>query len=233
MHAILLAGGFGTRLRSTVSDVPKPLAPIGDRPFLAWLIDYLIQRGVTGITLSVHHDWQKIEQYFNTHPLSVPLHYAVEREPLGTGGAIAYALRESKQTSPTLVLNGDSFIRADIAALFTQHQKTNATLTMTLREVADSGRYGTVIEKDGIITSFAQGQPGKPGLINAGLYVINPSVFSEKLPEAFSFEQDSLPPRLAAIKPHSYRCNDYFIDIGVPEDYERACRELPGIIGKP
>lgn len=231
MHAIILAGGFGTRLRSVVSDVPKPLASIADKPFLAWLIAYLARNGVDKITLSVHHDWQKIEHYFSENPPAVPVSYAVEEKPLGTGGAIAYAMRQSGATAPVVVLNGDSFIRIDYQALYAQHQKNHAPLTIVLREIANTGRYGTVIEKGGVITSFAPGKAGSRGLINAGVYIINPSVFSqEKLPEAFSFEQDFLPTRISGLKPRCFLSTDYFIDIGIPDDYERACRELPGII---
>jgi D-glycero-alpha-D-manno-heptose 1-phosphate guanylyltransferase len=230
MHAIILAGGFGTRLKSVVSDVPKPLAPIGGRPFLALLIDVLAKNGVTGITLSVHHQWEKIRDYFVANPPPMPIGYAVEEKPLGTGGAMAYALKTYRSDAPVLVLNGDSFVRVDYPALFAQHKARNSRLTIVLREVPDTGRYGRVEVKDGIITSFGDGGAGEKGLINAGVYVMHPQLFAEPgLPEAFSFEKDFIPPRLANLKPRSFRADDYFIDIGIPEDYARACRELPGI----
>jgi len=126
-----------------------------------------------------------------------------------------------------LVLNGDSFVHVDYKALYEQHKTSGAKLTMVLREVSDTGRYGRVLVKDGVITSFAAGEAGKPGLINAGVYVMQPDLFSgAKMPEAFSFEQDFLPPGVAELKPRVFRVDDYFIDIGIPEDYERACREL-------
>ncbi len=230
MHAIILAGGFGTRLRSAVSDVPKPLAPIWDRPFIAWLIGFLAKEGVSGVTLSVHHDWQKIRDYFAVNPSRLPVDYAVEETPLGTGGAIAYALAKLKGTGSVMVLNGDSFVRADYRALYRQHQRSGTSLTMVLREVPDTGRYGRVIEKDGIITSFASGEPGRVGLINAGVYVMQADLFlKHPMSPTFSFEQDFLPPRVASLRPHSFRADDYFIDIGIPADYVRACRELPDV----
>lgn len=230
MKAVILAGGFGTRLRSVVSDVPKPLASIAGRPFLAWLIASLAKQGVTSVTLSVHHQWEKIRDYFSANTAPVPIEYAVEPNALGTGGAMKFALAQSKTHEPVLVLNGDSYVKADIRALYQQHMKNNAALSMVLRKVPDSGRYGTVETQGDIITAFGEGKVGKPGLINAGVYVISPSLFTESLPEAFSFERDFLPTRLGVIKPCAFIAEDYFIDIGIPEDYARAQKELPEVI---
>lgn len=232
MHAIILAGGFGTRLRSAVSDVPKPLAPINGRPFIARLVDFLGRKGFKTATLSVHHDWEKIRDYFSTHSAAIPVDYAVEKEPLGTGGAIAYALSHYKGSNPVVVLNGDSFIRVDYSALYKHHSNSGSPLTMVLREVEDTGRYGRVLDKDGIINAFAPGEPGRAGYINAGVYVMQPDLF-EKNPmptQTFSFEQDFLPVRILELQPRSFRVNDYFIDIGIPADYDRACVELPDIL---
>jgi len=232
MHAIILAGGFGTRLSGVVSDVPKPLAPIAGRPFIAWLADYLIAQGITEITFSVHHQWQKICDYFSAHTLKVPVHYVVEETPLGTGGAMAHALKSLNIAEPVLVLNGDSFARVDYRALYAQHQKSGAKLTMVLREVADTERYGTVSEKNGAVVSFGPGQAGKAGLINAGIYVMHPQLFAEPgLPAAFSFERDFLPSQLPTLMPRSFHAEGYFVDIGIPEDYARACKELPRMVG--
>jgi D-glycero-alpha-D-manno-heptose 1-phosphate guanylyltransferase len=234
MYAVILAGGFGTRLRSAVADVPKPLAPIAGKPFLAWLVGVLAQQGIEGITLSVHHEWKKIRSYFDGHPVSVPLQYAIEEMPLGTGGAIKYAFMRYPQDEPVLVLNGDSFVSMDYAALLVQHTSANAELTMVLQEVADSGRYGLVEAQGGIITAFADGVPAKAGLINAGIYLMHPAIFNEPgLPEAFSFERDFLPSRLGRLRPRAVINKGYFIDIGIPEDYRRACNELPEAIKNP
>ena len=228
MKAIILAGGFGTRLRSVVSDIPKPLAPIENRPFLVWLIDALAAQGVTEVTLSLHHQWEKIRDYFGANPASIPVDLVVEHEPLGTGGAMRYVLAQKPTKEPVLVLNGDSYVRADIKAFYAQHIALKAQLSMVLRAVPDSGRYGTVEVQNGIITTFGDGKTGVHGLINAGVYVITPELFAEKLPQAFSFERDFLPPRLSTIRPRAFMAEEYFIDIGIPEDYERAQSELPG-----
>lgn len=231
MHAIILAGGFGTRLRAKVPEVPKPLAPISGKPFLAWLLEHLARSGFKSATLSVHHDWQKIRDYFVANPAPVLLSYAVEDQPLGTGGAIAYALAQTGGTTPVVVLNGDTFVQVDYKTLYAQHCRSGAPLTMVLRSLSDTGRYGRVMEKEGVITAFAPGELGKPGLINAGVYVVNPDLFRGKgMPAAFSFEQDFLPSRIVDIRPRSFLAEDYFIDIGIPEDYERANSGLPEII---
>ncbi len=228
MHAIILAGGFGTRLRAAVSDVPKPLAPIGGRPFLAWMIGFLAKHGFTGITLSVHYEWRKIQDYFTACPPPIPVDYAVEETPLGTGGAIAFALAQQNVDTPVLILNGDSFIKADYAVLYARHCANGAALTIALSHVSDTGRYVKITEKDGILTSFAPGEPGTPGFINAGIYVVQPDLFSRwNMPAAFSFEKDFLPTRVDTLKPMAFHADDYFIDIGIPEDYARACTELP------
>ncbi len=223
MHALILAGGFGTRLRSAVPDVPKPLAPIKGRTFLDWLIEALVWYGATGVTLSVHYEWEKIRDHFEENRPPVPLNLAIEKTPLGTGGGMKFALKECPQDSPVMVLNGDSFARIDYRALYRDHAKSGLPLTMVLRQMEDTGRYGRVEEEDGVITSFEDGKPGRAGLINAGIYVLDPKLFSDtKLPAAFSFEKDFLPKRLEKIQPAAFITDDYFIDIGIPEDYERV-----------
>jgi D-glycero-alpha-D-manno-heptose 1-phosphate guanylyltransferase len=226
MHAIILAGGFGTRLRSVVADVPKPLADVAGRPFLVWLIEALAAQGVTGVTLSVHHQWEKIREYFERFPPSLPVDYAVEKIPLGTGGAMAFALQG--RTDPVLVLNGDTFVQVDYRAFYAQHCRNNATLSMVLREVPDTGRYGEVTTRGNLITGFTSGQDGKPGLINAGIYALSPLLFQNySMPETFSFERDFVPQHVEALAPQSFIADAYFIDIGIPEDYARAQTEIP------
>ncbi len=233
MHAIILAGGFGTRLRSVVSDVPKPMAPIGGRPFLAWLIESLAHQGVERVTLSVHHDWQKIRDYFTQNPASITVSYVVEDKPLGTGGAMVYAMREEQISEPVLVLNGDTFVKVDIRALYRQHAASYAQMSMVLRAVNDTGRYGDIETHDGIVTTFKPGRAGHAGFINAGVYVLVPSIFAAyDMPEVFSFEQDFMQRYVEALKPMAFMADDYFIDIGIPEDYARAMKELPDIIAK-
>ena len=251
MHAIILAGGFGTRLRHVVADVPKPLAPVAGRPFLAWLLESLARRGIGSATLSVHYEWEKIRDYFAHHPAPFPVDFAVEKAPLGTGGAMMSTLslwerggaslgegafprtRSLSEAEAIFILNGDTFVALDFKKMWAQHMAAGATLSMALRQVPDTSRYGEVRVQNGIITAFGEGRDGAPGLINAGVYLASPAIFEgSAMPEAFSFERDFLPTRLAALTPRAFIAEEYFIDIGIPEDYARACRELPEVIGK-
>jgi len=228
MHAIILAGGFGTRLRSVIADVCKPLAPIAGKPFLAWLIKALIAKGVTSVTLSVHYQWEMIRDYFDRYPVPIPLTWATEASPLGTGGAIVHALRQHNDTSPVLVLNGDTYADIDYQPMFDTHAIQNALLTMALLHMPDTERYGTIKVEKGYVVSFGPGAKGREGYINAGVYIVSPQLFAGgAFPETFSFEKDFLPSQLAILRPRAVITDSYFIDIGVPEDYARACRELP------
>lgn len=223
MQAIVLAGGFGTRLRSVVADVPKPMAPIHGKPFLAYLLDYLKSQGVTDIVLSVHYLREQIQEYFKTSYAGMTIRYAIEETPLGTGGAIACSLPLIDATRPVFVLNGDTFLKMDYQAMYAKH---HGLLTMALREITDCSRYGVVLTEQDHVTAFKEQGGAHPGLINAGVYLLDarlaalfPSV------TAFSFERDFLFPRIAELKPQAFAVNDYFIDIGVPEDYARVMGE--------
>jgi len=227
MQAIILLGGYGTRLRSVLPDLPKPMAPIKDKPFLAYLLDYLKTKGVTKVIFSVHYLREKIRDYFQTQYAGIEIDYAEEEHPLGTGGAIIHALSRLKDHGPVFVLNGDTFIKLDYQAMHQQHLQERAAITMALRSVPDSGRYGKVVTQDGVVTGFIEKGESGPGLINAGVYLINPSLFTHfSLTTQFSFESDFIRPYLGLLKPHMYVTDGYFVDIGIPEDYARAQSEL-------
>lgn len=233
MRAIILAGGFGTRLKHVVADVPKPMAPIAGIPFLAYLLDYLIDHGVDEVVLSVHHMHEHITRFFGESYKGVLVHYAIEDTPLGTGGAVRYALGLLDTSEPVLVLNGDSLVMLDHQAMFEQHCARDAVLSIALREVEDCSRYGAVITQGEHISCFsAEGSSGV-GLINAGVYVLSRSVFDRyDLPEAFSIEHDFFAVHIENLKPYYYQADDYFIDIGVPEDYARAQTEIPTLLSR-
>jgi len=234
MDAVILAGGFGTRLQGVVKDVPKPMAPMGEangnKPFLALLLRHLATHGITRVVLATHHMHDVIESYFGNTYAGIELVYAREATPLFAGGAIVNAIHTANLTQPLFVLNGDTFIGTDYQALAAQHKATNADLTMVLRHIPDTGRSGVVtVDADNRITSFGtRGETNKPGLINAGVWMMNPSLLSEyKIGEPFSFEQHFLQPRIPhKLKPHALITDGYFIDIGVPDDYARAQAEL-------
>jgi D-glycero-alpha-D-manno-heptose 1-phosphate guanylyltransferase len=222
MQAIILAGGFGTRLRSVLAGVPKPMAPIHNKPFLAYVIDYLIAQGVTQVVLSVHYLAEQIENYFQSAYGDISIRYALEDEPLGTGGAIINSLGLIDAARPVFVLNGDTFLKLNYQKMYALHT-LGAQLTMSLRRVADCSRYGIVTTMNNIVTAFQEQGSARAGLINAGVYLLNPEIFQTySLPRQFSFEKDFLFPNINLLQPRAFVVDDYFIDIGVPADYARA-----------
>lgn len=229
MRAVILVGGFGTRLRSVVPDLPKPMAPIQGKPFLAFLLDYLKAQGITEVVFSTFYLSEKIEAYFKDAYAGLKIRYVVDEAPLGTGGAMVNALKSfTDSSSPVFVLNGDTFVKCDYAAMYQYHLSQHAKLTMALRPVADCQRYGKVITQDQRIIQFKDKGECGAGLINAGIYLMDPHLFTIfNLPTIFSFESDFLYTSLAEVNPLAFLCDDYFIDIGIPEDYARAETELP------
>lgn len=233
MQAIILAGGFGTRLQEVVKEAPKPMALIGDKPFLAILIEHLKRQGVREVVLSVHHMREQIEDFFGNDYKGIRIRYAIEETPLGTGGAIINSLNILHPRDPVLVLNGDSFSKIDLRKMFNIHKDKGAKLSLALRSVPDCSRYGRVVVEGGIIKDFLHSGGGGEGYINAGVYVISPDLFKDyKLNKSFSFERDFLYQHTPQLKPLAFITDGYFIDIGVPEDYERANLELPSVIGQ-
>lgn len=230
MKCIILAGGFGTRLKEVVSDVPKPMAPINGVPFLSLLIDHLAKQGITHVVLATHYMHQTIEGFLGLGHAGIPITYAFEDKPLYAGGAIVNAIHEAKIAEPVIVVNGDTFVKVNYRALYHQHLETKADVTMVLRHVANAAGKGIVdIAPNGRMARFgAMGEAGKESLINAGVWVLNPSVLAEyQRGQPFSFEKDFLQPRVPhLIQPHTFVVDDYFIDFGTPAEYARAQVEL-------
>ncbi len=232
MEAIILAGGLGKRLRSTVPDLPKPMAPVRERPFLAWLMDYWADQGVTDFVRSVGYKWDGIRQYFGDSHRGRPIGYAREETPLGTGGGLLLAMRTLKDPGPFLLLNGDTFAQADLGELLNSHRAAKASLTMALSRVDDCSRYGSVqLSPDGLITGFKEKRAGSgSGLINAGVYLIEPAALQEfSTGRPLSLETDILPDLLQKrLAMAGCEIAGSFIDIGLPEDYERAASIVTG-----
>lgn len=229
MQAIILAGGFGTRLQAAVPDVPKPMAPVAGRPFLGWLLEYMAGQGVTRAVLCVHHQAASIMRYFGARYAGIALHYSIEERPLGTGGAIRYALHALDSGQPVLVLNGDSLVELDYRRMLARHRKQRRRLTMAATVVPDASRYSALDVKQGIIRRFAVVGDAAPAAVSVGFYVASPELFDGfSLPTAFSFERDFLARHVPRIEPAVYAPVHYFIDIGVPTDYIRAQHEIPG-----
>ncbi|MBI3901591.1 MAG: nucleotidyltransferase family protein [Nitrosomonadales bacterium] len=227
MQAIILAGGFGTRLRGVVSEVPKPMAPIAGTPFLALLLSQLQESGFTDVVLSVGYLHETIVTYFGDRFGSLSVRYAIEDRPLGTGGAICRAMQMGG-AGEVFVLNGDTFLDLDYQAMLVCHHAQQADISLALKPLEDTARYGNVRVEHGRVVRFEEKGLSAPGLINAGVYVVNRGIIeSREWPEVFSFERDFLALSQQDVKLCGYVSDTYFIDIGVPEDFQRAQVELP------
>ncbi len=228
MQAIILAGGFGTRLQSVVKNCPKPMAPIHGKPFLAYLLEYLKSRGITQVVLSVHYLREQIEDFFKDNYQGIEIRYAVEEQPLGTGGAIVHALKNIDTAKPVFVLNGDTFLKLDYRAMYAQHHKSLPVLTMALRKIANCSRYGVVVTSGEEVIGFGEQGGEYSGLINAGVYLMDPLLFQKFsiTDQPFSFEKDFLFSQIKQLKAQAFMVNDYFMDIGVPEDYVQIAKDF-------
>jgi len=227
VKAIVLAGGLGTRLARVTGEIPKPMAPIGSRPFLEYLLDYLIEQGSEAAVLAVSYKWEAIREHFGSVYRGMPLKYSVEDEPLGTGGAIRQAL-ELIPDDEVVVLNGDTLFRVDLGSLANAHRNSMARLSIALKQVADCGRFGRIeVSTDGVITNILEKSTAGPGWINGGIYMLNRGLFTDfPMPPRFSFEQDLVELNIDRIRPLAFQSKAYFIDMGIPEDYERAQSEI-------
>jgi len=227
--AIVLAGGMGTRLKSVVQDVPKPMALIGNKPFLEYLFEYLNNNNVTDVILSVGYNCGVITDYFSSTFRGVSIRYVVENEPLGTGGAIKLALNECSGEN-IFILNGDTFFDVDLHALMHYHISNSADITISMKEMHDISRYGTLKMNNGLITSFIEKDnvaDGSYGYINGGVYCIRNELFiSFDLPCKFSFEK-FLEDYVRKLKLFGFSSQGNFIDIGIPDDYSAAQGLLP------
>lgn len=221
-EAIVLAGGFGTRLRGVVDDVPKPLAPVAGRPFLAWLLDRLADGGMRRCILATGYLSALIEQRIGTRWGGMDIAYSLEPEPLGTGGAIRLAATRL-QGDAAHVLNGDTWLEYDPLALEDAARTAGASMAIALARVDDVARYGSVGVDQGRVSGFREKGETGPGWINAGCYFLGADALAA-MPhrDAFSFEQDVLQPRVQSGAVAAFTATTGFIDIGVPEDYARA-----------
>jgi len=226
-QAIILAGGLGTRLRKEIGNIPKPMANINGRPFLQYLLTFLLQQHINEVILSVGYGHDTIKNYFGNHFSSISLIYSIEDEPLGTGGAIKQALG-FVSSEDVLILNGDSIFKINLTEFFNLHIKNRSNLSIALKSAQDTGRFGTIIINDfNKIISFREKQNDIKGFINAGLYLLKKEFLgSFNLPDKFSFERDFLEKYHKEYKFYGFPFSSYFIDIGVPADYKRAQDEF-------
>jgi len=219
---LILCGGKGTRLQSIVSDRPKPMAPVGGKPFLAVIIDYLLTFHVASIILCTGYKSENIEEYYAKDST---IRFSPERSPLGTGGAVKNAER-FVGSDPFFVLNGDSFSRIDLNDMLSCHISHNAGATIAVSRMDNMAEFGTVVAgADGRITGFAEKKSrGAPGLVNAGVYLFNKEIFSvipARVP--YSLEYDVFPKLRDC---YAYESGKGFVDIGTEERYKQARKGL-------
>ncbi|NCI46211.1 nucleotidyltransferase family protein [Sediminibacterium soli] len=226
-EAIILAGGLGTRLRSAVPDLPKCMAPVQGRPFIAFVIDHLRQQGISQFIFSLGYRSEAFTDFLAGYLPENSYRLVIETEPLGTGGAIRYACGFAKEEQ-VMALNGDSIFKISIQEQIDFHLDRNADCTLALKPMRHFDRYGSVLlNPDNRIASFEEKRFIESGFINGGVYVLNRSSFlAESLPEKFSFETDYLQALHGQRNMYGLPQDAYFIDIGIPEDYERAQLEL-------
>ena len=222
-ECIVLAGGLGTRLRGTVDDVPKCMAPVAGRPFLHYLFDYLERNGFSRVVLSLGYMHETVERWAASQVRPFRIAASVEPTPLGTGGAIALAA-EKTTGRQVYVMNGDTFFDADTDAMRGVHEHMGAAATLALKPMNDFSRYGTVeTDDEGRIRTFREKRHCRHGLINGGIYLLDlESGLFDGLGGRFSFETDVLQARVSGTVLGGYVSAGYFIDIGVPEDYRQA-----------
>jgi NDP-sugar pyrophosphorylase family protein len=218
--ALILAGGLGTRLRSVVADLPKVLAPVHGRPFLACLLDQLADAGLTHAVLCTGYRADLVEAAFGAKYRSLTLEYSQEASPLGTGGALRLAI-DRVRSQTVLAMNGDSFVDVDIPSFFSEHVRSRLESSLLLTKVIDTARYGCVtMDCSGRVLNFEEkGARHGAGWINAGVYLIDRSLL-ENVPGgvAVSLERDLLPQWIAG-RLGGIPCRGKFLDIGTPESF--------------
>ena len=222
---LVLAGGFGTRLRSAVADVPKPLAPVAGRPYLYYLLDSWVCQGVREFIFLLHHQAGLIEDFLQSEAtsellLGCKVQTLTEAQPMGTGGAVAHAVHQLQLKDSFLVANADTWLGAGMAQL--AHTQAPAVAMIWVENTERYGRVETVANK---IVTFAEKQDSTgAGWINAGIYHLDAALFTEGDSRAFSLEREIFPPLAAAGQLHALPLQTEFIDIGIPADYLRFCQ---------
>jgi len=225
---IILAGGLGTRLRGSIGDIPKCMAPIAGKPFLHYLFKYLEAQGVGQVTLSLGYRAEVVLDWLQKETRTFGIGQVLETEPLGTGGGIALAL-QACSTSTAFVVNGDTFFDVSLQDMHHHFLRHDTETMLALKHLKNFERYGTVRMQPNAgsagtqILGFQEKQAMASGLINGGIYCIDREAFLQRaFPEKFSFEKDYLETTVGEGRLSGYQSDGYFIDIGVPEDFQRA-----------
>jgi D-glycero-alpha-D-manno-heptose 1-phosphate guanylyltransferase len=231
-EAIILAGGLGTRLRGIAADGPKSMVDINGRPFLEYQLDYLDRWGLRRVILSVGYHKERIISHFGNQYKSIQIEYAIEEEPLGTGGAILNAL-QFVEGYATFIFNGDTYFDVNLQRLDDFRKIKEADMVLAMRFEIEPARFGILeFDNNNRITHFFEKSDGiEEGYINGGVYVVRKDYLRRfGLPEKFSFETDFLQQYYQTEEFYGMRCFSYFRDIGIPEDFQKAIDEFKRLI---
>jgi D-glycero-alpha-D-manno-heptose 1-phosphate guanylyltransferase len=222
-ECIILAGGLGTRLHHLITGLPKCLAPVGDQPFLKYLLDYLIAQKTDHFVFSLGYRAEQVVDYVRDHFPGIKTTFVLEENPLGTGGAIKKSL-DSCHSECVFVVNADTFFPISLDRLEGFQKNRKAKISLGLKPMLNPDRYGTVItDADSRIKAFREKEKKEYGLINGGIYCIERKWMQDQpLPEVFSFEKDLMEIQTSKAEIFGMVSDVPFIDIGVPEDYDRA-----------
>ncbi|MCL2682397.1 MAG: nucleotidyltransferase family protein [Bacteroidales bacterium] len=232
-EAAILVGGLGTRLKSVISDLPKPMADVSGRPFLAYVLDYCKHQNIQRVVLCAGYKHEVISDYFGHSYKDMELLYSIEDEPLGTGGALLKSLNLLK-SSVVAFLNGDSICKVNIPEMANFYDKNHADMVLAVKKMHHFDRYGSVVleqpkhevrarRSQNRIIKFEEKKTLNEGFINVGVMLINPEIVKKLAPaKKFSFEKDILEKYTSSLNLLAFESQDYFIDIGIPEDYALA-----------
>jgi NDP-sugar pyrophosphorylase family protein len=225
VSCLILAGGLGTRLRPLIADAPKPMAPILGRPFLEYLVRWVGHSGLHQVVLCVGYRAAQIQDYFGRgNHFGINVAYSLESEPLGTWGAVRQAM-EQFPGEHFLVVNGDSFLQIELKALLDFHLKKQALATLAVLAVHDSSRFGVIrMAGDGRISEFSEKRSKGSALINGGVYCLSREVLKVAPKSAASLEREVFP-ALAGLSLYGMAVRGYFVDIGIPREYQRLAAD--------
>jgi D-glycero-alpha-D-manno-heptose 1-phosphate guanylyltransferase len=233
--ALILAGGLGTRLRSVIEDVPKPLAPIRGIPFLIYQLDWLNSQKIsTQVILSIGYKADQVINAIGDTYKDLTIRYSIEDNPLGTGGAIKNSIQQFNEYDHYLILNGDTYATIDFKRFLKFHELNHSSVSIASRLMTQFDRYGALtIDDNNQLVKFNEKTFVEKGYINCGAYLISSSFYKNFIwtleQEKFSFEKDILENNIGQFIAKVFVSDFYFKDIGIPEDYFEAQLELPTI----
>lgn len=223
---IILLGGFGTRLKDITKNKPKALMPIGDKKFLDYLVKKIMNYNINKIYLSLFYKSDLFIDYINQTNFAIELIPIIEPNPMGTGGAINYIISNSSISNTFIVVNGDSLSKINLNEMLTSYEKNKFSAMIGLSKVIDSSRYGNVISRKQKVLSFEEKNSSRSGWINNGHYIFNKNIFNS-WSSSFSLEKELFPLMIKDNSLGAFKVrNDKFIDMGIPADYVKLCKNI-------